>query len=96
MDAVGLAAGLDDVGVEGDTVDDGAAKPLVSEGFRPFGKRGVGRGGDRAAFFPVGEQLEQQFRAGLVQLELAELVDLCRPRHRLIYTDPGTADQGAA
>jgi hypothetical protein len=57
--AVGLCAGLDDVGLERHPVDDGAAEALVGEGLGPLGEGCVGRDGDRAAFFSVGEQLEQ-------------------------------------
>jgi len=39
-----------------------------------FGERGVGRDRDGAAFLAVGEDLEEEFRAGLVQVEVAELV----------------------
>jgi hypothetical protein len=33
---VGVGAGLDDVGVEGEPVDDGRAQPGVGEGTGPF------------------------------------------------------------
>jgi hypothetical protein len=39
-----------------------------------FRERGVGRDGHGAAFLAVGEDLEQQLRAGLVQFQVAELV----------------------
>ena len=41
-----VGAGLDDVGVEGEPVDDGGGEAGVGEGGAPFGERGVGRAGD--------------------------------------------------
>jgi hypothetical protein len=58
-ESVGLGAGLDDVGVEGDAVDDRDAEPRVGERLGPAiwlvaGDR------DGGAFFPLSEDLEQQ------------------------------------
>jgi hypothetical protein len=63
------------VGVEGEAVHDGAQQPGVGEGAAPLGERGVGGDRDGAAFLTVGEDLEEQFRAGLVQVEVAEFVE---------------------
>src|SRR6266568_2876000 len=66
---VGVGAGLDDVRVEGEPVDDGGAEPGVGEGGGPFGEGRVG-----GAFLAFGEYLEQQLGAAPVELEVAELV----------------------
>ena len=71
---VGVGAGGDDVGVEGEPVDDGGAEPRVGEGGCPFGEGGVGRDRDGGAFLAFGEDLEQQLGAAPVQLEVAQLV----------------------
>src|SRR5262249_55756122 len=71
---VGVGAGVDDVGVEGEPVDDGRAEPRVGEGGGPLGEGGVGRDRDGGAFFAFGEDLEQQLGAAPVQLEVAQLV----------------------
>src|SRR5580700_7004152 len=71
---VGVGAGGDDVRVEGEPVDDGRTQPRVGEGGGPFGEGGVGRDRDGGAFLAFGEDLEQQFGAAPVQLEVAELV----------------------
>src|SRR5712691_9602258 len=71
---VGVGAGLDDVGVVGEPVDDRGAEPRVGEGGRPLAEGGVGGDGDRSAFLPLGEHLEQQFGAAAVKLEVAQLV----------------------
>ena len=65
---IGLDAGFDDVGLEGDPVDDGGAEPRVGEGASPFGDCGVGGDRDRGAFLAFGEHLEQQFGAAPVEL----------------------------
>jgi hypothetical protein len=62
------------VGVEGEPVHDCCAQPGVGEGAVPLGERGVGGDRDGAAFLAVGEDLEEQFRAGLVQVEISELI----------------------
>src|SRR6516225_2394928 len=71
---VGVGAGLDDVGVEGEPVDDGGAEPGVGEGGGPFAEGGVGGDGDGGAFLALGEDLEQQLGAAPVELEVAQLV----------------------
>ena len=71
---VAVGAGLDDVGVEGEPVDDGGCEAGVGEGVAPFGEGGVGGAGDGGAFFPGGDDLEQQFRATWIQGQVADLV----------------------
>src|SRR3974377_293005 len=85
---VGVGAGGDDVRVEGEPVDDGGAEPGVGEGGCPLGEGGVGRDGDGGAFFALGEDLEQQFGAAPVQLEVAQLV-------QAEQVDPAVAGDGA-
>ena len=71
----GVGAGLDDVGVEGEPVDDGGAEAGVGEGAVPLGEGGVGGDRDAGAFLAFGENLEEQFRAAAVEFEVAELVE---------------------
>ena len=47
---VGVGAGLDDVGVVGEPVDDGGAEAGVGEGGGPFAEGGVGGDRDGGAF----------------------------------------------
>src|ERR1700722_16856596 len=47
----------------------------VGEGGCPCGEGGVGRDGDGGAFLAFGEDLEQQFGAAPVQLEVAQLIE---------------------
>src|SRR2546430_2209484 len=85
---VGVGAGGDDVRVEGEPVDDGGAQPRVGEGGCPLGEGGVGRDRDGGAFFPFGEDLEQQLGAAAVELEVAQLVQAQK-------VDPAVAGDGA-
>ena len=85
---VGLGAGLDDVGLEGDPVDDRGAEPRVGEGAGPFGERGVRRDRDRGAFLAFGEDLEQQLGAAAVELQVAQFVEAEQ-------VDPAVAGDGA-
>jgi hypothetical protein len=62
------------VGVEGDPVHVGRAEPRVGEGLLPLGERRVGGDRDRASFLAFGEDLEQQFGSGLVEVEVAQFV----------------------
>src|SRR5258705_2516480 len=71
---VGVGAGGDDVGVEGEPVDDGGAEPGVGEGAGPFGEGRVGRDRDGGAFLAFGEDLEQQLGTAPVQFEVAQFV----------------------
>src|SRR5271166_5168406 len=73
-EAVGDGAGLDDLPSEGQPVDDRGAEPRIGEGLGPAGERLVGGDGDRRAFLPLSENLEQQFGAAAVQFHVAQLV----------------------
>ena len=75
VEAVAGGAGLDDVGVVGDAVDDGGGEAGVGEGFGPFAEWGVGGDSDCGAFFSFGEDLEEQFGGVLVEAHVAEFVD---------------------
>jgi hypothetical protein len=80
-EAPGLAAGLDDVGLVGEAVDDGLGESGVGEDLGPFAEGQVGGDDQAAAFVAFGEDLEDEFGGALGQREVAELVELCRRRH---------------
>ena len=67
---VGLGAGFEDVGVEGDAVDDGGDKARVGKHCSPFGKWQVGGDRYRCSFLAFGDDLEQQFGAAWVDLDV--------------------------
>jgi hypothetical protein len=62
------------VGVEGDPVDDGGDKAGVGDDLAPLAEGEVG--GDRYAgfFLALGQNLEEQFAAPGVELDVADLV----------------------
>ena len=59
-ESVGLGAGVDDVGVEGEPVDDGGGQSGVGEGVAPLAERGVRSAGDGGSFLAGGDDLEEQ------------------------------------
>jgi len=69
------------VGVEGDAVDDRGDQSRVGEHRTPLAERKVGPDPDRRSLFAVGDDLEQQFGAARVDLDVAELVNLCGCPH---------------
>jgi hypothetical protein len=74
-EAVAVVAGLDDVGVEGEPVNDGGDEAGVGDDVAPFAEWQVGGDGDRVFLFAFGDDLEQQFGAAGVELDVAELVE---------------------
>src|SRR5215472_6269676 len=71
---VRLGAGLEDVGVEGDPVDDRGNQARVGNHRAPLAERQGGADGDGGSFVAFGDDLEQQFGAAGVDLDVAELV----------------------
>ncbi len=67
-------AGLDDLAVEGEAVDDRGAESRVGEGLRPAGERFVGGDRDGRLLLPFGQYLKQQLSPAAVQLEVSKLV----------------------
>ena len=77
-----------------DPVDDCGGHVVVSEDGSPAGEFQVG-GQDEAAFLVgLGDDLEQQPCALGIDREVAQLIDLCRYRHRSTYADMVTMPRG--
>ena len=72
---VAVGPGLDDVGVEGEPVDDGGGQAGVGERPAPFAEGVVAGHADRCSFFAFGQDLEEQLGAAGVDADVAELVD---------------------
>ena len=88
--AVGVTVKGDDVGVVHQAVDGGAGDDVIAEGFTPAGERQVGRDDHRPGLIARGDELEEQRRAGGVQREVAQFVDLCGYPNRSTYADTAT------
>ena len=69
------SVGVDDVGVEGEPVDDGGGQAGVGERPAPFAEGVVAGHADRCSFFAFGQDLEEQLGAAGVDADVAELVD---------------------
>ena len=93
---VGLGAGLDDVGLEGEPVHDRLAEPLVGEGLVPLGERPVRGDRDRVPLLALGEDLEQQFGAVPVELDVAQFIQLCGYPHSCTYAETATMPNGVS
>ena len=63
------------MGVEGEPVDDGGYEAGVGDDLVPFAEGQVGADSDRGGFVSVGEDLEEQFGAACVELDVAEFID---------------------
>lgn len=75
MKAVAVAAGLDDVGVVGDSVNDGCGEAWVGDDLAPFAEWQVRCDRDGRFLFSFGDDLEDEFSALGVELDVAELVE---------------------
>src|SRR3954454_6021891 len=74
-EAIGVGAGLDDMGAIGDTIKKCFAQSRIGKHGRPFRKRQVGRDEDRCLFRALGNDLEQKFSTGLFERNVAHLVN---------------------
>ena len=88
FESVGVAAEVDDVGVVDEAVDHGGGDDVVAEHFAPPAERLVGCDDQGCSFVAVGDELEEQVRCFGFEGDVADLVDLCRCRHRSTYAGP--------
>src|SRR3954451_6167586 len=73
-EAPGLGAGVDDVGLVGDAVDDGLGETGVGEDLGPFAEGQVGGDDQAAAFVAFGDDLEDELGSALGQGQVAQLI----------------------
>jgi len=66
---------LDDVGVEGQSIDDGGDEAWVRDHGAPLAEGKVAGGSDGGFLFAFGDDLEQQLGAAGVELDVAEFVE---------------------
>jgi hypothetical protein len=81
--------GLEDVGPEGEPVDDRAGQARVGERLAPFAERGVAGDRDRGPLVALGQDLEEQLGTPPVEVQVSELVETqqVEPPYRPITLD---------
>lgn len=72
--------GLEDVGPGGEPVDDGPGEARIAERPAPFAERCVAGDGDRHPLVTLGQDLEEELGAALIEMEIAELVEVADGR----------------
>ena len=75
LEAPAFVAGLDDLAVMRQAVEERGGHLCVAEDGRPLSERQVGRDDDRGAFVKLADEVEQELAAGLGEREIAELVE---------------------
>ncbi len=65
LEAPGVVAGLDDLAVVGEPVEQRGGHLGVAEDGRPFAEGEIGGDDDRGAFVEAADQVEQELSAGL-------------------------------
>ena len=68
-------SGLEDVGPEGEPIDDCTSQARVGERLAPFGEGRVGGDRDRGSLIALGEDLEEQLGAPPVEVQVAQLIE---------------------
>ena len=71
-------------------IDQSGGDHRVAEDLTPLLEAAVGGDDDRAAFVAAGDEGEEQVGGLAFEREVADLVDLCRRRHRSTYADTAT------
>src|SRR5208283_4076875 len=75
LEAPAFVAGLDDVAVMGEAVEQRGGHFRIAEDARPFSECEIGRDDDRGALVEATDQVEQQLAAGLGEWEIAQFVE---------------------
>ncbi len=90
LEPVAVAFEGDDFGVVDEAVDHRGDDDDVAEDLAPAAEDFVA-GHDQAGAFVAGrDELEEQVRGLVLERDVADLVDLCRRRHRSTYAEAGT------
>jgi hypothetical protein len=74
-EAIGVGAGLDDMGAIGDTIKKCFAQSRIGKHGRPFRKRKVGGDENRGLLCSLGNHLKQKFSTGFFERNIAHLVN---------------------
>jgi len=87
---VAVALEGEHVGVVDDSIDHRGRDNVVAEHVTPAGEGQVAAEDQRGVFVSGRDQLEEQVGRVLFERYVADLVDLCRARHRSTYADTAT------
>jgi hypothetical protein len=74
-EAIAFAVQFQDMNMMGQAIEQGAGQALIAEDARPFLEREVRCDDGRSMFVTLAEYLEEQFRAGLGERDVAKFVD---------------------
>ena len=88
-EAPGLVAGVDDVCLVGDAVDDGFGEAGVGEDLGPFAEGQVGGDDQAAAFVALADDLEDELGGAFGQVQVSELVKDHQLGAGVAADDPG-------
>jgi hypothetical protein len=75
LEAPAFVAGLDDVAVMREAVEQGSGHFRIAKDARPFAEGQIGGDDDRGAFVETADHVEQELSAGLREGEIAKLVE---------------------
>ena len=75
LEAPAVVAGLDDVAVMGEPVEQGGRHLGVAEDARPVGEGEVGGDDDRGSLVKPADQVEQELAAALRERQVAEFIE---------------------
>ena len=75
LEAPGLVAGLDDLAVMGETIEQRGRHFRVAEDARPFAEGEVGGDDDRGPLVEPADQMEQQLATGLGEGKIAQFIE---------------------
>ena len=85
LEAPALVAGLDDIAMMSETVEQCRGHLGVTEHGGPFAKSQVCRYDHRSLLVEAADQVEQQLSAGQSEWQITKFVDLCRAQHKSIH-----------
>jgi hypothetical protein len=91
LEAPTLVAGLDDVTVMRETIEERGGHLWVAKGAGPFTEGEICCDDDRRTFVETADQVEQELAAGLRERKIAELVENDEVEPREIISEPPLA-----
>src|SRR5208282_4289168 len=91
LEAPALVAGLDDVAVMGEAIEERGGHLGIAEHARPFAEGEVGGDQNRGSLVEPADEVEEELSAGLGEWQIAELVENDEVHAGEIVGDPALA-----